>query len=283
LVRLAPNSLLKAFCLALAQLHYWVRPRRREVVITNLLPAHAGQRRPARRTARRLYRNFALKLVDLWRVESGLPLQSRLEATGDLKLLESALSRGRGVVLVTVHLGNWELGGLLLAQLGLKLTVLTLAEPDANLTELRAASRARLGIDTLVIGHDGFEFVEVIKRLQAGGTVAILLDRPRERNSGHVRLFGRPFSASTAAAELARASGCALIGVAIVREGPGYVARILPELNYEHRNLGNAEGRRVLTQEILQRFEPEIRAHLDQWYQFVPVWPENADSTANGR
>ncbi|PWU15903.1 MAG: hypothetical protein C5B50_14435 [Verrucomicrobia bacterium] len=276
LVRLAPTWLLKVFCLAVAELHFRLSPQRRQIVINNLLPAHEGQHALAKRTARRLYRNFALKLVDLWRVESGLPLHSRLSPAGDLKLLESALGKGRGVVLVTVHLGNWELGGLLLAQLGVKLTVLTLAEPDANLTELRAASRARLGIDTLVIGHDGFEFVEVIKRLQAGGAVAILLDRPRERNSAHVQLFGHSFSASAAAADLARASGCALIGVAIVREGPGYVARILPELNYDHRTLVGVEGRRALTQQILERFEPEIRAHLDQWYQFVPVWPRDA-------
>jgi KDO2-lipid IV(A) lauroyltransferase len=273
---LAPDFLLRRFCLVAAQFHFWLRPRRCDVVINNLLPACAGQRGLAKQTARRLYRNFALKLLDLWRVESGLPLHSRLAPTGELKLLESALGRGRGVVLVTVHLGNWELGGLLLAQLGLKLTVLTLAEPDDKLTELRAASRARLGIDTVVIGHDGFEFVEVIKRLQEGGTVAILLDRPRERNSANVQLFGQPFAASAAAAELARAAGCAVIGVDIVREGPGYVARILPEVQYEHRSLGSAEGRRLLTQEILQRFEPEIRTHLDQWYQFVPVWPDNA-------
>jgi hypothetical protein len=39
--------------------------------------------------------------------------------------------------------------------------------------------------------------------------------------------------------------------------------------------LGKREARQELTQQILRAFEPEIRQHLDQWYQFVPVWPNH--------
>jgi hypothetical protein len=56
--------------------------------------------------------------------------------------------------------------------------VLTQPEPDARLTELRQASRARWGVETLVVGEDAFAFIEIIKRLQEGATVALLVDRP---------------------------------------------------------------------------------------------------------
>jgi len=39
------------------------------------------------------------------------------------------------------------------------------------------------------------------------------------------------------------------------------------------RPLGSREARRELTQQILRAFEPEIRKDIDQWYQFVPIWP----------
>src|SRR4029077_19270240 len=134
----------------------------------------------------------------------------------------------RGILLVTPHLGNWEFGGPLLTKRGVKLQVITLAEPGNGLTELRQASRARWGIETLVIGEDPFAFVEVIRRLEGGATVALLLDRPPPASAVRVKLFGRPFDASVAAAELARAVGCALVPVCLVRGVDGYRADLFP-------------------------------------------------------
>jgi lauroyl/myristoyl acyltransferase len=273
LVRLLPTWLLKACCIAVAEVHFRLERPRGEVVVRNLLPALAGDRRLAEQTARRLYRRFGLKLVDLWRVESGVPVRDWVTRAEEREVIQSACARGRGVLFITLHLGNWEHGGLLLAEMGIKLTVLTLPEPQDGLTELRAASRARWGVDTLIIGRDQFAFVEVIKRLQEGAALAISIDRPPERSSVLVELFGQPFRASAAAAELARASGCALIGVTIVRQREGYAVKVLPEFTYDRQALGSQEARRELTRQIMRAFEPEIREHLDQWYHFVPIWP----------
>ena len=118
--------------------------------------------------------------------------------------------------------------------------------------------------------------MEVIKKLQAGADLAVSLDRPPEQGGGvPVEFFGRPFAASPAAAELARASGCALIGVTIVRRPGGYAVKVLPEFTYDRKALGNREARRELTQQILRAFEPEIRKNMDQWYQFTPIWPRS--------
>ena len=101
------------------------------------------------------------------------------------------------------------------------------------MTELRQRSRSLRGVETLVVGEDAFAFIEIIKRLQAGATVALLVDRPPAPTAVNVDLFGRPFPASIAAAELARASGCAIVPVYIVREDGGHLARILPEIAYD--------------------------------------------------
>jgi len=86
-------------------------------------------------------------------------------------------------------------------------------------------------------------------------------------------LFGRPFRASIAAAELARAAGCALLPVYVVRYNGGYSAHILPEITYDRAVIGNRAARIELTQEILRAFAPAIRQHPEQWYHFVPIWP----------
>jgi KDO2-lipid IV(A) lauroyltransferase len=256
---------------------YWRFQRQRcEVVVQNFLPVLAGDRAAAEKAAHRLHRKFAAKLVDLWRVESGVPVQNWLTNLDELKIIHTARQRGHGTIFITLHLGNWEHGGLLLTQLGIPLTVLTQAEPDDGLTDLRITARKRYGVGTLVIGQDDFAFVEVIKRLQAGADLAISLDRPPERGGVPVEFFGHPFEASLAAAELARASGCALVGVTIVRRPNGYAVKVLPEFTYDRKALGNREARRELTQQILRAFEPEIRKDMDQWYQFTPIWPKKS-------
>jgi KDO2-lipid IV(A) lauroyltransferase len=276
IVRILPAWLVKRFCVTVAELHFLFGRQRREVVVQNLLPALSGNRSEAEQIARRLYRNFASKLVDLWRVEGGVPVRDWLTDPAGLEIIRAARPRGRGILFITLHLGNWEHGGLLLAEVGIQLTVLTLAEPDDELTKLRMASRERWKIQTLIIGQDSFAFLEVIKRLQAGAALAISLDRPPQRSGVPVELFGHPFEASAGAAELARASGCALIGVTIVRRRAGFAVKVLPEFTYDRQALGNREARRQLTQQILRAFEPQIREDIDQWYQFVPIWPNQA-------
>jgi uncharacterized protein len=275
LVRVLPGRMLHWFCLAVAEEYYWLCPQRRKVVVRNLLPVVGGDRAAAELAAHRLFRQFARKLADLWRYESGCEVDSWFNHPDEWHLFETLQARRQGVLIVTPHLGNWEIGGPLLARRGVKLLVLTLAEPGRGLTELRLASRARWGIETLVIGGDGFAFVEIIKRLQDGATVALLMDRPPAPSAVTIELFGRPFRASMAAAELARASGCALLGVSVVHTPNGYAAHILPEFSYDRRALGTRETRRALTQQIMRAFEPEIRQHPDQWYHFVPIWPED--------
>jgi predicted RND superfamily exporter protein/lauroyl/myristoyl acyltransferase len=271
-VRVLPAGLLKLVCVLTSELHYRVRPARREVVVQNLLPAFGGVRHAAEDAAHRLYRNFARKLVDLWRIEGGNPVREWLTNPPELEVIRKAARSGRGVLFLTMHLGNWEHGGLLLNQIGIRLTVLSQAEPEDGLTELRNEMRARCGVGSLIVGQDDFAFVEAIKQLQNGAMLGVAMDRPSTRNAAEVLLFDKPFRATSAAAELARASGCALIGVTIVRRPAGYAVKVLPEFVYDRRALGNREARRELTQQILRAFEPEIREDIDQWYQFVSVW-----------
>ena len=273
-VGVLPAGLMRVFCVAVAEVYFLTQGRRREVVVQNLLPVVAGDRLAAQEAAHRLHRKFALKLVDLWRLESGAPVRDWLTNPVGLEIIRAARQRGCGILFVTLHLGNWEHGGRLLSQLGIPLTILTQAEPDDGLTELRIAMRRRCGVETLIVGEGSFAFIEVIRRLQDGAALALALDRRPARGGVAVEWFGRPFEAPAAAAELARASGCAVIGVTIVRRPTGFAVKALPEFTYDRRALGNRETRRELTQQILRAFEPEIRQNIDQWYQFVPIWPQ---------
>lgn len=274
LTRILPAPVLTSLAKIGGTIYWWLAAHRREIVIQNLLPVLNGDRKSAKRTARELFVQFSIKLTDLWRYESGVVEERWFADWNGWENFERANARGKGVLLVTPHLGNWEFGGAFLVQNGVKLFVLTQPEPDGKLTGLRQSSRARWGVETLIVGEDAFAFVEIIKRLREGATVALLVDRPPAPTAVTVELFGRPFSASIAAAELARVSGCAIVPSFIVRKPNGYIAQIFPEISYDRAAIGDRAARIRLTQEILRAFEPAIRQHLTQWFHFVPVWPD---------
>lgn len=274
IIRRLPPRAADVLAMVAAVIYCRVRPSRVDVVTENLLPVFGGDRKAAETTARRLFTRFAGKIVDLWRYESGVSVDGMVRQGSGWEILEKARSSGRGILLITPHLGNWEFGGPLLIRHHIPLLVLTQPEPGNGFTELRQQSRARWGIETLVVRADPFAFVEVIKRLQAGAVVALLVDRPPAPTAVTVELFGRPFRASIAAAELARTTGCALLPVLMIREADGYAARLLPEIEYDRGALGDREARQRLTQKIMRAFEPVIRQHPDQWYHFVPLWSD---------
>ena len=272
--RRMPHFLLCRLAGHLAKVYWLSCPHRRQVVFENILPAVHGDRRAARITTRELFQQFAIKLADLWRYESGLSIYNLFHSLMGWEHFEAAQARGNGVLLVTMHLGNWEFGAPLLTQRGVKLQVITLAEPQAELTELRQSARARWGIETLALSDNPFAAIEIIRRLEANSAIALLMDRPPSQTAIPVTLFGKRFLASISAAELARASGCAVLPVYLPRTSRGYTAHILPEITYDRRVLGSREGRVEFTQKITSAFEPAIRLYLNQWYHFVPIWPE---------
>ena len=243
-VRILPGAVLEQLCLLGTELYYCLQPPAAGGRRSELLPVLSYDRTAAKKAAHRLFRHFAVKVKDLLRYEGGIGVKVWLTEDSDWTIYETARQRGRGVLLLTPHLGNWEIGGPLLVQRGIKLITITQAEPGQGFTELRRQSRAHWGIETIVVGGDGFAFVEIIKRLQDGATVALLVDRPPSIKSASVTLFGRPFQASLAASELARATGCALVGVTIVRTNRGYEARLLAEYPYRPPVVGQSGGAR---------------------------------------
>ncbi|MFZ9855861.1 MAG: MMPL family transporter, partial [Limisphaerales bacterium] len=259
------------------RLYLMVRPDRVDQVADNLGPVLGQEDARLLRVARTNCLQFAEKLVDLWRLEAGIRPEVRLGGETEWDSFREAIAARQGVLLVTVHLGNWELGGPLLTDLGIRPLVLSAAEPDAGLTTARAQARASHGVDTLVVGSDPFAFVEVIQRLREGGVVALLLDRP-VGTGVETSFFGRSFVASPAAAELARATGARIFPMYIVRDALGPVAHALPEVAYQRADLAGPERRLAFTSHLLATFEDAIRRHPDQWFHFVPVWKSNPTS-----
>ncbi len=279
LVACIPRNLATSISRQLGALYATLNPQRRNIVAANLLPVLGNKSDILNRRARDTFREFGGKLADLLLFESGVSLDAWVEPGNGWQHFDAARASGKGVLLVTIHLGNWELGSVLLRRMGLSPLVLTAPEPTAELTQLRLAARERLGIETLVVGENPFQFVEVVKRLQDGGIVAILVDRPPIQAAVPSPFLGGTTGANIATAELARATGCIILPVYVVRHGSNYLTHVLKPVEYERGNLGSRETRRELASRVLQVFEAAVREHPEQWYHFVPIWTQTSDST----
>jgi lauroyl/myristoyl acyltransferase len=283
--RRIPRPALHALASLSMSLYWFLAPSRRHVVTQNLLPLFPQQPHTAKLKAKQLYQQFGRKLVDLWLYESQSNIEHLFGQLHGAEGFHEKLRSKKGVLLVTPHLGNWEFGGPVLARHGIRLLALTLAEPHEPLTEIRKNARAQHGIETLVVRQDPFAFLEVIRRLQNGEVVALLVDRPPKGTSTPVTLFNQTIAASVAPAEIARASGCLILPVHLVRNPTGrYDATVLPEIQYDRASLRSPTARHQLAGEILRAFENTIRQHADQWFHFVPIWsPNTSDASPRSR
>lgn len=198
-----------------------------------------------------------------------------LHGRGGEEHLTAALARGTGAIVVTGHLGHWELGGLMLARRGVPLTVITLAEPSSELTRWREVCRRQLGIKTITVGPGHpFSFVEMIQTLRRNELLAMLVDRPYSGTGTPVRFFGHDTQFSTAPALLHQHTGASVLPAFVLQDGRGGYLTMAEPLIAMKASSG-AETLAANTQRIATVFEEIIRRHPEQWFNYVPIWRAN--------
>lgn len=182
-----------------------------------------------RRVARESYEHLGREGMMLLRL-SRLGREDVLAATDveGLDGLRAAVDEGRGAVLVTGHLGNWEIGGASVAARGLPLDVV--AQPQANRYFDRLINRARERLGMTVIRRGGATRA-TLRSLRRGRVVALVADQDARSRGVFVPFFGRPASTYRGPAVLALRTGAPVfMGTATRRPDGGYsvVIRAVP-------------------------------------------------------
>jgi Kdo2-lipid IVA lauroyltransferase/acyltransferase len=189
--------------------------------------------------------------------------------------LDAALARGKGAILISPHLGNWELGGLGLADLGYKINVLTFREPDERVNELRERVRSERGIGFIYVDRNDtspLAIIEAVNALRRNEILALLGDRDGSSHTATMEYFGRPADIPLGAAYLAMASGAPVFPVFVPLEGRHYATIMEEPIYFSGRHGANKEAVHAGTEQILRVFERYIRTYPDQWYNFFDYW-----------
>jgi KDO2-lipid IV(A) lauroyltransferase len=271
------------------------RPAARRRVDANLahIPRLAAD--PAARAAavRGVFCHLALNYLDLFRAHtvSETDLREHFHLDG-IPEYEAVCAAGRGVILITGHLGNFDLAA---ARLGMFGTPITIAVERLKPERLFAlVSRLRTHHSVRTVPADTREGLRaLLATLRRGEAVLLTVDRDIVGTAVEVPFFGTAAPLPTGAALLARRSGAALLWASSYRDGlwharGSFVPVMLPPppptsaagaADAAPTKMEARASERTLEAQLLipivHELERQIASHPQQWMaSLAPIWPD---------
>ena len=256
-----------------------------------------------RAVARRCYAHLGAEAVAMFRLARLGPrkVRERTRIVG-LELLERATGEGRGVALVSGHVGNWEVGAAAIAARGLPMEVVVARQRNPLFDARLTAARRELGLTVIPRGEAR---PRVLASFRAGRIVGLMSDQDARRAGVFVDFFGRPAATARGPAVLAIRARAAMVTCFSLRlpgRPPRYEVRIeaveVPRAGRRDGSGGmrSGDGMRsgggmatdvtALTQAFTHRLEAVVREHPEQYFWHHRRWktaPPLGESPARGK
>lgn len=243
-----------------------VLPRERRRMVRHLqraFPDHAAS--DLDRVARGVFRHLGRTLGEYLSLTAREPseLVRRVQVEGFEHLLR-AKSAGRGVIVLTAHLGSWEVAA---AATGVALGGLAVVARDLydeRLTRMVDGWRRRFSVTVL----DTRDARGMFKHLRAGGVLAILADQYSARvDNVPVEWFGHPALSPVGPVSLARRTGSAVLIAFTYREAGRHRVVFEP-----YADALNGSPDTEVVRAFNRRLEEHVRARPEQWVWMHDRW-----------
>ncbi|MEI8064024.1 MAG: lysophospholipid acyltransferase family protein [Verrucomicrobiota bacterium] len=245
----------------------------REAVIHNLrrIHQHNGTElspRALRALARENFLNFAKYLVDFFHfLHLDREHADRLINFGLVfTVLDELLAKGKGVIILSAHIGNWELGAGALAQREYPVNVVALWQPDPQVNALYQSYRTNRGVTPIPFGRAARECLAALRRNEL---VAVMGDRDYTGGRHTVNFFGQPARLPDGPAKLALTTGAPILPMFTVRVAGDKFSYVLGEPIWAERRRDSIDD---ISERIAGAMEKAISAHSEQWFLFHDLW-----------
>ena len=274
LVARLPRWFVDGVAVFVVDLNYPLNRRGRNAIWANLrrvLPPETPNHE-RRRIAQSTFRNFALSVIDFFRI----PQMTRENADQFVtevrgwEHIRAAMEAGVGGVLMSAHMGSWELAGAYIGLKGVPLTGIALPHRDPRIDEMYLAVREGAGIDVVTVGG---AVRKLYQALRQGRFVAVASDRDTSAQGELLPFFGEVTRMPTGHVRLALKTGAWILPVSVYRLPDGRTAMdIRPPIRPDPEN----DTEDSLALRCLKVLEEFIRARPEQWSSFEELWDQPA-------
>lgn len=258
----------------LGLLLFYVKTKKRRVAIQNIESLRSKVRGveliSARHIAMEAFKNIGKSFVEIINIYYGFGkgILKNIEIIG-IENYHKAKSKGKGVILITGHCGNWELLALFF---GLKIDrISVVAKDQKNQFLKRLIEKMRVKYGNRIINKEG-ALKAIISELRQGRSVGILIDQAVFKNEGYIIDFlGRPSGTIKSPALIARKTGAAVIPAFIHRHADRHIINIYPEVELS-QNADPEKAAKEDTARFMGFIEAYIKKHPTEWYWIHRKW-----------
>jgi lauroyl/myristoyl acyltransferase len=262
-----PLKLAYKIAILCSDIHYLFADKDRFEVNANLNAIFPGKGKKELLSIRiQIFRNFAKYLVDFFRFEElNQKYIERKIKIENIHYMDEALKKGRGVVLLSAHIGNWELGGVALALLGYPLWAVALPHKTKKVNDFFNAQRESKGLKVIMFGKAARSCLKVLKENKI---VALVGDKDYTKDAGVITdFFGKPTYLPKGPATFALMNDSPIIPVFMLRNPDDtFTMKVYKPVDCSSRTI---EG---ITSECNKVIEELVKKHPEQWYMFKRFW-----------
>ena len=284
LLLLLPRNWALALANGVGYLGYELVPRQRNKILENLKLAYGDTKSPSERSSigRRVMGHVLQTAVDFLRFTRFSPVQAAsIVDTGDaFSLCKDILQEGKGLIIMTAHLGNWELLAGIFCLNGFPGAVIGRRIYYEPYNRWIVGLRQAVNVQTI---YQDEAVRQVHKHLKAGKIIGLLPDQDRDSVRGvFVDFFGIPAYTTVAPVKFAMSSGAPILPAFMVRIPGNRYKLVLGNLIRPRIEQGDREASiRKYTEAWMKDFEAVIRQYPDQWGWMHDRWktrPEEAQA-----
>jgi KDO2-lipid IV(A) lauroyltransferase len=272
-------SLKLAYSLAkrISDIQYIFSKKDRDSVAQNLSIITKKDIDECQKLARQVFRNFGLYLVDFFRMSnlSVEDIKKRVKVEG-IENIDGVLKQNKGGIILTCHIGNWEMGGVVMAMLGYDISALVLNHKHKNINDFFIKQREEKGLKVIPIDYS---MKRCVSALRKKGLLAIAGDRDFTNNGVVMDFFGMPASIPKGPAMFALKTNSPIIPGMLVRQGT-FNYKLIFDSPIELKEIPGMDKDEIIKEadkKIVSIMEKNIRAYPDQWLIFRKFWETPVD------
>jgi KDO2-lipid IV(A) lauroyltransferase len=236
-----------------------------------------------RKTVVRLaWRNFALGLYEtacaLYTSRDAICASVAIQGEEHLK---RALEKGKGVIALSAHLGNFTMIGPRLAAAGYPFSVVVKQPPDQKLSRLLHDYRAKVGVKTILAKPRRQAVRQILGALRRNELVLVIADGFKYGGSVNAEFLGRAVSFRRGPVTLALRTGGAVVPMFVTRDAED---RLTLHINSEIDLIKTGELQQDVTANVAlftRHLEDMVRRYPDQWCRLSTKKPPSKKSRAD--